>query len=95
MYGYEHAFSNRGEAEVENSTLYGVEAVFCDKKEAFHEDLTQSVQIKDCKCSSENGVFLDDKMLHQNGEIYTNVSCDFIPNVSYVDNGDGTYSIVE
>ena len=53
MYGYEHAFSNRGEAEVENSTLYGVEAVFCDKKEAFHEDLTQSVQIKDCKCSSE------------------------------------------
>lgn len=95
LYGYEHAFSNRGEAKVENSTLYGVEAVFCDKKEAFHEDLTQSVQIKDCKCSSENGVFLDDKMLHQNGQIYTNVSCDFIPNVSYVDNGDGTYSIVE
>ena len=94
LYGYEHAFSNRGEAVLENSMLYGVEAVFCDKKESFHEDITQSVQIKECMCSSENGVFLDDKMLHENGQMYTNVVCDFLPNVSCADNGDGTYSIL-
>lgn len=95
LYGYEHAFSNRGEAVLENSMLYGVESVFCDKKESFHEDITQSVQIIECICSSENGVFLDDKMLHENGQMYTNVVCDFLPNVSYANNGDGTYSIFE
>lgn len=93
--GYEHAFSNRGEATVLNSNLYGVESVFCDKREDFQKNLVQFVQINNCVCSSEDAVFFDNVNNNNTNQTYVNVLCDFKPNVDAASNGDGTYIITQ